>query len=101
MNSLSNSQISILQKVQNKALRFATNQRYPYTLTSEELHLKSNTKPVNIFLSEQATRVWQSIETMNNTTYNKLIENKENIRKYHRDFPSSLEKLQHVTPIYK
>ena len=38
LHTMSRRQISFLQKVHNKALRFATNQRYPYTMTTEEIN---------------------------------------------------------------
>ena len=102
MNTLSNRQINILQKVQNKALRFATNQRYPFTLTTEAIHIRTKTKPVNVFLHDQANRIWQSLEIINNNTYNNLIDNRQYIRKYHRDFPNSLDKIhQNIIPQYK
>lgn len=102
LHAVSDRQLSILQKVQNKALRFATNQYYPYTMTTEEIHMHTNTKPLNIFLQEQAQKIWLSLERMQNDTYLKLIENKTHIQKYHRFYPSSLEKIQQpISPKYK
>ena len=101
LHTMSKTQISILQKVQNKALRFATNQRYPYTMTTEQIHIHTRTKPINIFLHEQAIKIWQTLGNINNSTVNKLIENREHIDKYHRSFSSSLTAImQDKYPYY-
>ena len=102
LHAISDNQLSKLQKIQNKALRFATNQYYPYTMTTEEIHMHTNTKPLNTFLHEQAQKIWASLENMQNDTYQKLIQNRTHIQKYHRYFPSSLEKIQQIVmPKYK
>ena len=102
LHALSNNQIGRLQKTQNKALRFATNQRYPYTMNTEEIHKHTNTKTLNTYLHEQAINIWASLEAMDNNTYLYLVNNKENINKYNRNFPSSLDKInQNIAPRYK
>lgn len=37
-HTLSNAQLKSLRKIQNKALTFATNQRYHYILNTEQIH---------------------------------------------------------------
>ena len=102
LHTVSDTQLSKLQKIQNKALRFATNQYYPYTMTTEEIHIHTNTKPLNIFLHEQAQKIWTSLDNMQHDTYLKLVQHKTYIQKYHRHFPSSLEKIQQIVlPKYK
>ena len=44
-HTMSKTQITKLQKVQNKALRFATNQRHPYTMNTIQIHEHTNTTP--------------------------------------------------------
>ncbi len=39
IHTMSKNQTSKLQKIQNKALRFATNQKYPYTMTRGQIHI--------------------------------------------------------------
>ena len=40
-HTLSMTQIKKIQKVQNKALRYAYNERYPYTRTVKEMHIEA------------------------------------------------------------
>ena len=102
LHAQSNNQIGRLQKIQNNALRFATNQRYPYTMNTEEIHKHTNTKTLNTYLHEQAINIWASLEAMENNTYQQLVNNKGNINKYNRNFPSSLDKInQNIIPKYK
>lgn len=93
LHSLSKNQISKLQKIQNKALRFATNQRYPYTMTTAQIHHYTKTKPINIKLHERAVKIWETLENQENQTYFELRENHENMQRYNKWFPSSFEKL--------
>ena len=71
-------------------------------MTSEQIHHYTNTKPVNIFVHEQAIKTWKTLEQMEHDTYLKLKEKQDNILHYHKNFPSSLQKItQQITPIYK
>ena len=92
-HSLSKSQLSRLQKVQNKALRFATNQRYPYTMTTIEIHNITKTNPLNIRLYNRALRIWRKLESLDHPLLANLKEKQENIRRYNIHFPSSLSIL--------
>lgn len=59
LNTLSNTQILKIQRVQNKALRWAYNDmKYPYQKNTEQLHIESSIKPVNIKLNERAHKLW-------------------------------------------
>lgn len=95
-HALSKRQISRLQKIQNRALRFATNQRYPYTLNTEQIHIATNTLPINIRLYLQAQKIWNRLEALEHPFYNTLINNSENIQHYNKQFPSSLQNLNNV-----
>lgn len=96
-HALSQTQVSKLQKIQNKALRFATNQRYPYTMNKMQIHQYTKTLPLNIKLHERAKRVWDRLEDLQHHTLTKLKENRENIQNYNRNFPSSLSRYD-ATP---
>lgn len=95
-HALSKRQISKLQIIQNKALRFATNQRYPYTLNTEQIHIATSTLPINIRLHIQAQKIWQRLESLEHPLYNNLVNNAENIYRYNCNFPSSLTLLNNV-----
>lgn len=101
LHTLSYTQTRELQQVQNKALRFATNQRYPYTLNTIQIHTLTRTKPINIRLYERAAKVWKTLEDQENQTYQELKNNMENILKYNNWFPSSLNTINiRPRPIY-
>lgn len=97
--ALSNRQISRLQKIQNKALRFATNQRYPYTMNTRQIHEYTRTKPINIKLHQRATKIWKQLEDLKNPTYENLRNNLYSTNRYSKWFPSSLAKSLGREPI--
>ena len=100
-HTMSNNQIKKLQKIQNKALRFATNQRYPYTMTTLQIHAHTNTTPLNIRLHNRAKETWARIEDLDIPAYRELKEQHNNIEKFHRDFPSSIKACNTTpTPVY-
>ena len=100
-HTMSKTQISKLQKVQNQALRFATNQKYPYTMNTIQIHEHTNTTPLNIRLHNRAKDIWERLESLDIPAYHKLQENHINITKFHRDYPSSLRACSTPpTPIY-
>lgn len=101
IHTMSNNQISKLQKVQNKALRFATNQKHPYTMTTEQVHIHTKTTPLNIRLHYRAKTIWEKIDDLGLPIYQSLKDNSDQIVKYHRDFPSSLQACKTTpNPIY-
>lgn len=63
-HALCNRQISKLQITQNKALRFATNQHYPYTLNKAQIHTVINTLPITIRPDNQAIKIWNRKEEL-------------------------------------
>lgn len=97
-HALSKSQISILQKIQNKALRYAYNQRHPYTMNTMQLHEAANIEPINIRLHYRAAKIWDTIQTQQIPLYTQLTENMGNIQHYNRHFPSSLNTLNNPPP---
>ena len=101
LHTMSNNQISKLQKIQNKALRFATNQKYPYTMTTEQIHTHTKTTPLNIRLHYRAQAIWERLEELDLPAYHTLKDNLHQIDKFHRDYPSSLKSCSTIpTPIY-
>lgn len=59
-HAISNKQLRSLQK--NKPLRFVTNQTYPYTLNTMQIHEHTKTRPVNIRLHDAAVKVWKQLD---------------------------------------
>ena len=101
IHTMSRNQLSKLQKVQNKALRFATNQKHPYTMTTEQIHTHTKTTPLNIRLHYRAKTIWNRIEELETPIYQNLKDRLNQIDNYHRDFPSSLQTCNTTpTPIY-
>lgn len=100
-HTLSKNQLRILQRVQNKALRFATNERYPYERTTQELHEAHSLLPINIRLHQQAKQIWQKLEDTDPDTVQQIKDRQTHIRKFHTNFPSSLAHLDiEPEPIY-
>lgn len=100
-HTLSNAQLSKLQKVQNRALRFAANQRHPYTMDTEQIHTATKTLPLNIRLHLRAEKIWDRILTLNIPTLTSLQEQREHINRYHYNFRSSLDgNTSYPTPLF-
>ena len=90
IHTLSKTQIRKFQKTQNKALRLATDLRYPYTMNTREIHEHTNTLPMYIRLHLRAVKTWEKLELFDNHHLSSLKENQKNIIKYNKWFPSSL-----------
>ena len=58
---LSKTSLLSLQKIQNKALRFAFNQRYPYTHSTEELHIAAEMGTINITIPKNGVKIRDKI----------------------------------------
>jgi len=91
LTTLSKSTLLKLQKVQNKALRFAYNERYPYTKTSEDLHKLSNIEALNTRLFDRAKAVTTKPEAADNQTLKELKEQSNNIE--HQWFRKALNRM--------
>lgn len=92
-HALTKPQLGKLKIVQNKALRFAANQRYPYTLNTEQIHTITKTLPINVRLHQKAEKIWQKLESLQKGTLTTLRENQRSINHYQKAFPSSLHSL--------
>lgn len=100
-HAMSQNQLSQLQITQNKALRFAFNQRYPYTHNTIQLHQLAKIDPINVRLYNRAVKIWETIERQHIPLYTQLTENIEHIENYHTYFPSSLMKITNPPlPVY-
>lgn len=101
IHALSKTQILRLQRVQNKAIRFATNTRYPYNQTTQQLHEQCQILPINIKVHNLAKKIWERIEIIDENTLQHLKQRQENVRKFHANFPSSLRMINtDPAPIY-
>ena len=89
-HALSKTQTLILQRVQNKALRFATDTRYPYNHTTEELHNTHKIKPLNIRIHNKAQKIWNTIQRLYPTLHENFTQKIEQTQKFHRNYPSSI-----------
>ena len=94
--TLTKTQMKKLQGVQNQALRYAYNERYPYTHTSVELHRMANLLPLNIRLHQRAQKTWDKLERMEDANYQQLIDNLPDVD--HGWIPSSLRLSQQDDP---
>lgn len=82
---MSRTQIMKIQRIQNKALRFATNDRFPFQQTVAALHEKTKTKPINIKLYERADKIWKRLILTNDP----ITEEENIVQRGHHWFPSS------------
>ena len=73
--TISKTQMKKLQVIQNRGLRFAFSERYPFTRTSKELHEIANLEPINYSLFIRASNIWEKLPNLDNTQYSYLMEN--------------------------
>lgn len=71
-----------LQTIQNRGLRFAYNEKYPYSKNSRTLHKQANLEPVNYTLFIRASNILEKMETINNRQYTYPSNNCEPERKH-------------------
>ena len=82
LNSISNTDTLTLQRMQNKALRFATRDENT-TYTTEELHINTNTQPINIKLHNRGQNTKSKlVNTLQDETYIQLTTNNENTNQH-------------------
>lgn len=81
LNTLSKTAILSLQAIQNKALRFAYEEKYSYTKTTVRLHQMAAIQPTNLSLYDNGkthTHKNKFINLIKNTTYINQINNRDN-----------------------
>lgn len=88
-----------LQRLQNKALRYATGQRYPYTETTEAQHHRLHVQPISTRLREAADKVWKKLDEQEDPNYRHVKESDRNTNMEHPWFPRSLKSLREPPPI--
>ena len=76
LNCLSKSSLRELQRTQNRALRFAYNDRYPYQETTRTLHLRANMDTINIILYKRGQKTKEKLETtLQDRHYTDILQN--------------------------
>lgn len=97
--TLSKHAISKLQKIQNQALRFAYNEKYPYRKTTLDLHQLSNLKPINIILHERAQKTKYTLQhILQDNTYIQTITENQNNNSEHTWFKKTAKALEREVP---
>ena len=99
LNSLCPSQMIKLQRIQNKALRFATNTNLIDRRTSRSLHEETDTEPINIYLHRLSSNTWQKIKNDFPQTYTRLKNEVPITTHRNKRFPSSRLQAEANTPI--
>ena len=98
LNAASRTQIIKLQRKQNKALRFAFNERYPYTHTTAELHTLANIQPINTTLYTRGNHTKHTLtDILQDTTYISAIQEHEHDYE-HSWFRKAVSKLTSGEP---
>ncbi len=89
-----------LQRVQNKALRFATDQRYPYTESTDDQHTRLQVKLISTRLREAAHKIWEKLDNHEDTNYIHIQELDRNTNMENSWFPRSMKSLRQEPPIH-
>lgn len=98
LNALSNSQILKLQRKQNEALRFAYNEKHPFTKNTEELHKLAQLDPINITVHTRGNYIkHKMIYTLKDTTYHITI-NEHEQEQEHSWFRKPINKISKLPP---
>lgn len=90
---MKDSNINKLQRIQNNALRFINNIRYPVLITNNELHERSGLLTIKELLKQRASDIWNKIITSNMYQEFHDRETIENLQENQR-FPISQNKLR-------
>ena len=89
-----------LQRVQNKALRFVTSQRYPYTENTEAQHHRLQVQPVSTKLREAARKIWEKLNRQEDSNYIHIKELDRSTNMEHPWFPRSIKSLREEPPVH-
>ena len=104
LNTASISSLYQLQTIQNLALRWVYQVRYPQMATNKELHQRAKIQPINILIHQRAKTIWDKIragEAGDIETYERITDIQ--FRDYYKYFPSSLKianKRREPPPFY-
>ena len=102
LNSISRSAMLKLQRVQNKALRFALDDYHPYTYNTEQIHQLTNTLPINIIVHNRGNNIKHKLtHNIKDETYINII-NTPTIINEHLRFkkPNTHLTIRNPDPIY-
>ena len=101
LNSLAKQSILSLQQVQNSALRYAYNERYPYQKNTQELHENAALQPINIIAYKRGVKIKEKLERIiQDRNYIEIIElNMEDEHGWFRK-PINVLKRAEPKPIY-
>ena len=78
LNYISKTSVLALQRIQNRFIRLAFNEKYPYTKTTEELHQLAKVNPINTTLYERGNIIKNKLlYNIKDPTYIDLITNHE------------------------
>ena len=93
--------ITMLQRIQNRAMRQAYDDTsYQPRLTTEKLHKKAKLKPINQRLNQRAINIWNMIQGMRHTILQDLIGREMQITKEYHYFPMARTRLDRPLPKY-
>ena len=83
LNSVNKTAIHTLQKLQNRGLRYAYNEKYPYTKTTQEMHTTSNLSTINTTLYNRGNKIkHKMIHILKDEHYTTLINDIETTRNH-------------------
>ena len=83
-----------LQRLQNKALRLVTNQRYLYTENTEAQHLRLNVQLISTRLRDTAVKIWEKLDQEQDQHYLQIKDLDNSTNMVHPWFPRSLKSLR-------
>lgn len=75
--TISKSNQRTLQTIQNKALRFAYNEKFPYTRDTKTLHELARLDPLNLHLYNQAKKLINKMQEPHFEQFSYVLENYE------------------------
>ena len=79
-----------IQRVQNKALRWADDTTYPDTITTQALHNKYNIEPMNTRIHTRAKKIWDKLHEQGDELYTNILETHTHTHTHHGWWPRSL-----------
>ena len=102
LHTISKTQMSKLQRIQNQATRFITGNRRIDRIPSETLHQQTNLDPINVHLHTLANNIWSKIQINNTTLFNNFPLQTDQFHKIKTYFPSSkkIALSDQPTPLY-
>ena len=89
LNTLSRSALYRLQKVQNRALRWATNTYYPSRTTTQQIHEQLKIQPLNIRIHNRAKKTLDRLEALEDEQFTTLLDRHDQLPRdiKHRNWP--------------